>query len=60
MQQLRNLVVFKAFGDEEGNNEPGAQVPITDTPEFQETGLLRALLSWVGMLESLMPTPGMK
>jgi len=36
MKQLSNLIVLRAFGDEE--NEPGAQPTpsITETPEFQE------------------------
>lgn len=38
MLKQNGLVVFKAFGDEgEQTQEPGAQVPITATPEFQET-----------------------
>lgn len=55
MQYSQNLVVFKAFGDEEGNNEPGAQVSITDTPEFQETlraELAKALAAETGGLKS--------
>lgn len=36
LKQSNGIVVFKAFGDEEGQ-EPGAQtVVITETPEFQE------------------------
>ncbi len=55
MQQTSNLVVFQAFGDEEGANEPGAQVPITETPEFQETlraELAKALAAETGGLKS--------
>ncbi|AUZ58724.1 hypothetical protein PRJ_2121 [Pseudomonas sp. XWY-1] len=45
LQQHNALVVFHAFGEgDNGNPEPGAQpVPITETPEFQET--LRAELA---------------
>lgn len=36
LKQSNGLVVFKAFGDEDEGQEPGAQnVNITETPEFQ-------------------------
>lgn len=36
LKQSNGLVVFKAYGDEDGGQEPGAQPAITETPEFQE------------------------
>ncbi|MFI8376173.1 hypothetical protein ACIGCH_19110 [Pseudomonas helleri] len=37
LKQHSDLVVFKAYGEEDGGTqEPGAQVPIHETPEFQE------------------------
>jgi len=36
LKQSNGLVVFKAYGDEDEGQEPGAQPAITETPEFQE------------------------
>ncbi|NNA43844.1 hypothetical protein HBO18_06830 [Pseudomonas lactis] len=55
LQKHNGLVVFKAYGEEEGNSEPGAQVPIHETPEFQETlkaELAKALAAETGGLKS--------
>lgn len=55
LQQHNGLVVFKAYGEEEGSPEPGAQVPIHETPEFQETlkaELAKALAAETGGLKS--------
>lgn len=56
LQQHNALVVFRAFGEgDNGNPEPGAQVPITETPEFQETlraELAKALAAETGGLKS--------
>lgn len=55
LQKHNGLVVFKAYGEEEGNPEPGAQVPIHETPEFQETlkaELAKALAAETGGLKS--------
>ena len=55
LMQHNSLVVFKAYGEEEGNPEPGAQVPIHETPEFQETlkaELAKALAAETGGLKS--------
>lgn len=55
LQKHNGLVVFKAYGEEEGNPEPGAQVPIHETPEFQEilrAELAKALAAETGGLKS--------
>jgi len=55
LKQHNSLVVFKAYGEDEGNPEPGAQVPIHETPEFQETlkaELAKALAAETGGLKS--------
>lgn len=55
LKQHSGLVVFKAYGEEEGNPELGAQVPIHETPEFQETlkaELAKALAAETGGLKS--------
>ncbi|WP_422416766.1 hypothetical protein [Pseudomonas sp. GZD-222] len=55
LKQHNGLVVFKAYGEEEGSPEPGAQVPIHETPEFQETlkaEVAKALAAETGGLKS--------
>ncbi|MCS4061737.1 hypothetical protein [Pseudomonas putida] len=57
MLKQNGLVVFKAYGEEDGGTqEPGAQpVLITETPEFQETlraELAKALAAETGGLKS--------
>ena len=57
LKQHNSLVVFQAYGEEDGGTqEPGAQpVPITATPEFQETlkaELAKALAAETGGLKS--------
>ena len=57
LQKHNSLVVFKAYGEEDGGTqEPGAQpVPITATPEFQETlkaELAKAVAAETGGLKS--------
>jgi hypothetical protein len=56
LKQHNGLVVFKAYGEEDsGTQEPGAQVPITETPEFQETlkaEIAKALAAETGGLKS--------
>ena len=55
LQKHNSLVVFKAYGEEEGSAEPGAQVPIHETPEFQEalkTELAKAVAAETGGLKS--------
>lgn len=56
LKQNSGLVVFKAYGEEDGGTqEPGAQVPIHETPEFQETlkaELAKALAAETGGLKS--------
>lgn len=56
LKQHNSLVVFKAFGEEDGGTqEPGAQVPIHETPEFQEAlkaELVKAVAAETGGLKS--------
>ncbi len=52
LKQHNGLVVFKAYGEEDGGTqEPGAQVPIHETPEFQAE-LAKALAAETGGLKS--------
>jgi FtsZ-binding cell division protein ZapB len=56
LKQHNGLVVFKAYGEEDGGTqEPGAQVPIHETPEFQEAlkaELAKAVAAETGGLKS--------
>ena len=56
LKQHSDLVVFKAYGEEDGGTqEPGAQVPIHETPEFQEAlkaELAKAVAAETGGLKS--------
>ena len=56
LKQHNSLVVFKAYGEEDGGTqEPGAQVPIYETPEFQEAlkaELVKAVAAETGGLKS--------
>lgn len=56
LKQNSGLVVFKAYGEEDGGTqEPGAQVPIHETPEFQEAlkaELAKAVAAETGGLKS--------
>lgn len=56
LQKHNNLAIFNAYGEEDGGTqEPGAQVPIHETPEFQETlkaELAKALAAETGGLKS--------